>query len=198
MARPDSRRPQRLRNRPRWNGSCSAEFKSTSQLVPNVSFDHELNLDLGNRLVRIRFIGRGNTAGDTILYMPRERILLTGDLVDHPVPYFFGGFPLDQVATLQALAQFDAQTIVPGHGDILHDNSYVHLMIDFLRAVNGEVEREINQGKTLEEVQEALPKTFDVKIWREKFAGADADDGEFFDGTFTGLIKASYNQIKTR
>lgn len=175
-----------------------AEFKDVVQQVPNVSFDHELNLELGNRPVQIRFLGRGNTAGDTIVYLPAEKILLTGDLVDHPVPYFFGGFPVDQVITLQTLAQFDAQTIVPGHGDLLHDKTYIYQMIDLLRAVNGEMEKEVNNGKTLEEAQDAAPKALAVKTWREKFAGSNAEDGDFFDASFAGLVKASYNQIKAR
>jgi glyoxylase-like metal-dependent hydrolase (beta-lactamase superfamily II) len=179
-------------------GPVVAEMKGTSQLVPNVSFDRELNIDLGNRPVELRFIGHGNTAGDTIVYLPQEKILLTGDLVDHPAPYFFGGFPVEQVATLETLAAFDAQTIVPGHGDILHDKTYIHLLIDLLQAVNTAVEKEVNDGKTLEEVQASMPKTFDVKTWKQRFVGDNTEDGAFFDQTFAGLVKASYNQIKTR
>lgn len=52
-------------------GPVVAEMKGTPQLVPNVSFDRELNIDLGNRLVELKFIGRGNTAGDTIAYLPQ-------------------------------------------------------------------------------------------------------------------------------
>ena len=174
-----------------------AEMKTTVQLVPNVSFDRELNIDLGNRPVEIRFIGRGNTAGDTIVYLPKEKILMTGDLVDHPAPYFFGGFPVDQVATLETLASFEATTIVPGHGDVLHDKTYIVQLIDLLKAVNDAVEKEVNDGKTLEEVQASLPKTFDVKSWKNKLVGDNVEDGEFFDQTFAGLVKGSYNQIKT-
>ena len=175
-----------------------AEMKTTTQLVPNVSFDRELNIDLGNRPVEIRFIGRGNTAGDTIVYLPKEKILMTGDLVDHPAPYFFGGFPVDQVTTLETLASFEATTVVPGHGDVLHDKTYIVQLIDLLKAVNNAVEKEVNDGKTLEEVQASLPKTFDVKSWKNKLVGDNVEDGEFFDQTFAGLVKGSYNQIKTR
>ena len=175
-----------------------AEFKTTTQLPPNITYDHELNIDLGNRPVEIKFLGRANTAGDSVIYLPKEKILLTGDIVDHPVPYLFGGFPVDQVQTLQALAQIDAQTIVPGHGDVLHDKTYIYQFIAFLQAVNTAMETEINNGKSLEEVQESFPKTFDVKTWREKFAGNDTEDGSFFDQTFAGVVKASYNQIKAR
>ena len=175
-----------------------AEFKNVVQLVPNISFDHEMSIDLGTRLVEIKHIGRGNTAGDTIVYLPKEKILVTGDLLDHPVPYMFGGFPIDFVNTLRALSQIDAQTIVPGHGDVLHDKSYILQSMELMVAVNVEVEKEMNDGKTLEEVQAQLPTNFDVKGWREKFVGTDKEDGGFFDQSFAGLVKASYQQVKTR
>jgi cyclase len=179
-------------------GAVVAEFKTTSQLVPNVSFERELNLDLGNRLVEIRHLGKGNTAGDTVVYLPKEKILATGDLLDHPVPYMFGGFPVDFVNTLHALLQLDAQTIVPGHGDVLHDKSYIEQTMELMRTVNVEVEKEINEGKSLEETQAELPKRLDVKSWREKFAGNDEDSKGFFDQSFAGLVKQSYAQIKMR
>jgi cyclase len=156
-----------------------AEMKTTSQLVPNVTFDRELTIDLGNRPVELKFIGRGNTLGDTVVYL-------------------FGGFPVEQVETLKKLTELDAQTIVPGHGDVLHAKIYIHLLIDFLTAVNTAIEKEVNDGKTLEEVQQSIPKSFDLKTWKQKFVGDDTDDGSFFDQTFAGLVKASYNEIKTR
>src|SRR5215467_9477198 len=51
-----------------------------------LTFDHELNLDLGNREVQLKFLGRGNTGGDAIAYLPKENILITGDLVVYPIP----------------------------------------------------------------------------------------------------------------
>ena len=179
-------------------GSVVAEFKTATQLPPNVSFDHDLNLDLGNRPVQIRFLGRANTAGDTVVYLPKDKIVATGDILDHPVPYMFGGFPVDFPNTLEKLATLDFQTIVPGHGEVLHDKSYIAQVADLMKAVNWEVEKEINEGKTLEEVQEQLPKSFEVEKWRAKFAGDDEENKDFFDESFAGLIKASYTQLKAR
>jgi glyoxylase-like metal-dependent hydrolase (beta-lactamase superfamily II) len=149
-------------------------------------------------MVHIRHLGKGNTAGDTIVYLPNEKILVTGDLLDHPVPYMFGGFPVDFVKTLWAMLLLDATTIVPGHGDVLHDKAYIQQTMELMQAVNVEVEKEINEGKTAEEVQAELPKRLDVKAWREKFAGSDQDSQGFFDQSFAGLVKQSYAQIKMR
>ena len=62
-------------------------------MTPTLAFDRELDLDLGGREVRILHLGRGNTAGDAVVYLPREKILAAGDLLDHPVPYLGGGYP---------------------------------------------------------------------------------------------------------
>ena len=175
-----------------------AEMKNTVQLVPNVAFTQQLDIDLGNRMVQLRFLGPGNTSGDTVVYLPKEKILITGDLLDHPVPYFFGGLPLDFPRTLKAMAELDADTIVPGHGDILKSKDYIYQVIDLLNAVNQEVEQEVNSGRTLEEVQLEAPKALDAPAWRRKFAGENAEDGDFFDQTFAALIKGAYNQIRLR
>ncbi len=175
-----------------------AEFRNAVQVPPNVAFDRELAIDLGNRLVELRFLGRGNTAGDAIAYLPKEKILITGDLLVHPVPYLFGGFPVDQAKTLRAMAELDAQAIVPGHGDTLRDKAYLFQVVALLEAVNAAVEIEVNLSRTLDEVLDTLPKSFDVNAWRVTFAGGNKDEIEFFDTTFEALIKASYTQIKMR
>ena len=175
-----------------------SEMKNTAQLVPNISFDRSLNIDLGNRQVEIKFLGRGNTAGDTAIYLPKEKILCTGDLLDHPVPYLFGGLPTEHAATLRKVAELDATTIVPGHGDVLHDKTYVYQTVDFLETVNRSVEKAVNNGKKLEETQEFVSKDIDVKAWRTRFAGNDKEDGDFFDETFSSLVKSAYNLIEAR
>lgn len=176
-----------------------AEMKGTTQLVPNVAFDKELTIDLGEREVQIKFLGRGNTAGDAVIYLPKEKILLTGDLVDHPVPYLFGGFPKDQVATLESLSEIDAATIVPGHGDVLHDFGYVRQEIELLKTVNAAVMKAINDGNNVEaDAVAAARKDIDAEKLKHEFAGDDKDSQTFFDQTLTGLLKGSFNQQRMR
>src|SRR5438093_1089163 len=50
--------------------------------VPNVTFDRELTLHLGEREVRLLWLGRGHTEGDAAVWLPRERVLFAGDLVE--------------------------------------------------------------------------------------------------------------------
>ncbi|MFL5430668.1 MAG: MBL fold metallo-hydrolase [Myxococcales bacterium] len=178
--------------------SVVAEMKGLVQLVPNVVFEHELRLDLGNREVQILFLGRGNTAGDTIVYLPREKLVVAGDLLDHPIPYFFGGFPVDLVATLRRVSEMEIETIVPGHGEVLRGKGYVTRVASLVAAVNAEVEKELNAGVTKDQIPETALKNLPVASWRGQFAGTDKDNGDWFDQSFGGLLKAASNQISIR
>jgi glyoxylase-like metal-dependent hydrolase (beta-lactamase superfamily II) len=179
-----------------------AEFKDFRVRVPDLSFDQELNIDLGNREVQLKFLGRGNTKGDAVVYLPKERIIIAGDLLDHPVPYLGGGFPSELVKTLQKMSRLDAQTIVPGHGEVLrgeYAGKYLAQVIDFVQAVVAQVSVEVyrrgNGPRNLEAVREAVMKSVDVNAWRQKFAGDDKDNREFFDGfSMPGLVTAAYRE----
>lgn len=176
------------------------EFKALVDRLPNLTFDHELSIDLGNCELQIKHLGRGNTAGDTIVFLPKERLLIAGDLLDHPVPYLGGGYPSDLVKTLQQMAKIDAQTIVPGHGNIMQGadgKAYLTQVIDFVQTVVAQVSKEIyrvgNGPRNLEAVREAVHKAVDMAAWRQKFAGDDKDNRDFFDSfSLPGLVTAAY------
>ncbi len=179
-------------------GPVVAEFKGLKQRPADIVFEKGLKIDLGNRPVEIKFLGRGNTGGDTIVYLPKEKILATGDLVVHPVPYMFGGIPREFVGTLHSLAQIDAQTIVPGHGELLHDKSYIQQLIGMMDEVNAWVMQQTLNNAKLEDVQAAYAKALDVEKYRKQFAGDNQDDRGFFDTSFAGLVKASFNEAMLR
>lgn len=180
-----------------------AEFRNLVDRFPNVTFDNEMSVDVGNREVQIKHLGRGNTAGDTIVYLPQEKILIAGDLLDHPVPYLGGGYPSELVRTLRRMATIDAQTFVPGHGEVLrgsYGRAYLNQVIEFVQLVVREVSRQIyligNGPRNLEAVREAMKKEIDFNAWRQKFAGDDEENRAFFDGfSLPGVITAAYAEV---
>ncbi|MGH8178548.1 MAG: MBL fold metallo-hydrolase, partial [Steroidobacter sp.] len=84
-----------------------AELQASHMLLPTITFDRELDLDLGNRIVEIRHSGSGDTQGDAWAYLPKERILITGDVLAAPVPYFFAGYPSGLATTLRRLLELE-------------------------------------------------------------------------------------------
>jgi cyclase len=174
-----------------------AEFNALHDRTPNMSFMDELNIDLGGREVQIKHLGRGNTAGDAVVYLPKEKIVAAGDLLDHPVPYLGGGYPFEEIETLKKLQSLDAQTIVPGHGEVQHDKVFLGQVIELLQTVTSEVSRQIyvvgNGAKNLEPVKKAVMEKVDFNRYRDQWCGEDKECRGFLDSfSINGLITAAW------
>jgi glyoxylase-like metal-dependent hydrolase (beta-lactamase superfamily II) len=184
--------------------AVSAEFRNLRVKLPNVTFDHELGIDLGNREVQMKYLGRGNTVGDAIVYLPKEKILIAGDLVDSPVPYLGGGFPIEQAATLKRAVELDFETLIPGHGGVLKGKTFVQQEIELIEMVIAAINQEIGRTnadphRRFDEIKKAVERSVDVNAWRQKFAGDDPNDRDFFEVfTWPGLLEAAHAEMWPR
>jgi cyclase len=100
-----------------------------------VTFEHSVDLDLGNRRVQVRHHDRAVTPGDAFLYLPDEKVLITGDLLVNPMPFALSSYPTGWLDTLARLDALDASVIVPGHGDPLRDETLLHATMDVFRTL---------------------------------------------------------------
>lgn len=85
---------------------------------PNVAYANELTIFLGDREVQIQHLGAGHTLGDSCVWLPRERVLFAGDLVEARAAPYMGdaGVTEWQGATLDAVEALVADALVPGRG----------------------------------------------------------------------------------
>jgi glyoxylase-like metal-dependent hydrolase (beta-lactamase superfamily II) len=85
---------------------------------PNVAFAETLRLDLGGRWVELLHLGRGHTQGDAVVWLPEERVLFAGDLVEARAAPYMGDAFVEEWATttLDRVEALGAETIVPGRG----------------------------------------------------------------------------------
>lgn len=87
---------------------------------PNVVFENELTLFMGKLEVRLMHLGRGHTKGDTIVWLPKDRVCFSGDLVEFgATPYTGDAYLTDWPGTLDKIARLDPARLVPGRGDAL-------------------------------------------------------------------------------
>jgi cyclase len=180
------------------------ELKKMTFQSATLTFDHDFSIDVGNREVQVKFLGRGNTNGDAVVYLPREKIVVAGDLVVYPLPYAYDGYPTEWIQTLQKLAALDASTIVPGHGPVLHDKAYVLLIGDLLKSAVEQMSVEIKRTgpamfRTLDEVKGAV----DLSAFRPRFANKDVGDTEqevnaAFDDMTAHVIKIVFEEAAMR
>jgi glyoxylase-like metal-dependent hydrolase (beta-lactamase superfamily II) len=175
------------------------EFKAMVYQPPTLVFTDKLDIDIGNREVQVKHLGRGNTPGDTIVYLPKERILIAGDLLVHPIPYTYDGYPAEWAQTLRQMAQFETTTIVPGHGPVLHDKAYLVLVTDLLTSAVEQLRARIRQiGHPGFHSVDDVKSSIDLTPFRQKFAGDDKDLQAEFDDMTDHLVKIAFNEAALR
>jgi len=144
---------------------------------PTETFTDKLVLRHGKREIHVLHLGRGNTEGDAVVWLPKERVLASGDLLVAPIPYGFGSFPEAWIATLDKLAAFDFRLLVPGHGDVQSGRDHIRLVQEMLREVRKQVAACVKQGMDLE----ATRKAVDLSAFEKKIAGDDKTKQMLFD-----------------
>lgn len=144
---------------------------------PTITFDDKLTIVSGNRSIEFMYLGDANTAGDIVMWLPQEKIVATGDIVVVPVPYLFNVPPRKFSVTLQNINALDYDILVPGHGKIQRDTTYVDLLIEFADAVADQRDVLLAQGLSDEDAQAKL----DFSAFEERFTGGDPYLKFFFD-----------------
>lgn len=110
-----------------------AGVQAVEPTAPNITFRKHMTLYQGNREIRLLFLGRGHTGGDVVIHLPREGILITGDLIYSTLSYMGDGYFLEWVETLEHLKSLEFDWIIPGHGQPFQDCSRIDYLQSYLR-----------------------------------------------------------------
>lgn len=92
------------------------QLREIKPTPPTVTYSDKLVLHLGGREIDLLFLGRGHTAGDTVVFLPAERIVATGDLMESRLAYMGSAYFDEWIATLDKLKALDFDLVLPGHG----------------------------------------------------------------------------------
>ena len=129
---------------------------SVKYTVPNATFSDSVTLYLGGREIRVLQVC-AITPGDTYIYLPKEKILITGDILVNPIPFAVGGsYPQQWIEGLERLEALDVDTIIPGHGDAERDKAYLRQNIRLFQHVLSDVKDARATGSTVEQTKAAL------------------------------------------
>ena len=126
---------------------------------PTLTFRGEMTLWLGSLEVKLIQLGRGHTKGDTVVWLPSERIMLSGDLVEYgATPYAGDAYFEDWPKTLDAIAALAPEKLVPGRGAALMSRQQVSEGLAQTRAFVSElytaVKRDVLAGRDLRSTYE--------------------------------------------
>jgi cyclase len=147
------------------NRLSQAELKPTP---PNLTIRTQMTLHRGGREIQIRFLGRAHTAGDVVVYLPRERIVITGDMLTTGLSNMSDAFVNEWAATLDELKKLDFDTVLPGHGDAFTDKAKIDYFQAYLRDVWTVVGRLKQQGVSADDAA----KRADLTKHKEHFPTA--------------------------
>ena len=127
---------------------------------PTMTFKGEMTLWLGKLEVQLLQLGRGHTKGDTVVWLPQERTLLSGDLVEFDAtPYAGDAYFKDWPQTLKNVAALKPAALVPGRGPALIGEAQVAAGLSatggFIADVKTSVDAGVAAGKDLNAVYKA-------------------------------------------
>lgn len=149
-------------------GDAVAEQLGGVQLVePHVVYEGPAELDLGGRAARLETWGLAHTRSDQVVFLPEQRVLFTGDLVESRCFAIFPWFPPDDVdvdgdrwiAVLEELEGLEPAIVVPGHGE-LGDVGVVATAREYLVALRAETRRLADAGASEDEAANELDQAF--------------------------------------
>ena len=137
----------------------AAELQEVELSPPDRTFGDEdaPGLDLGDRIVALRYLGLGHTDEDVVAWLPEAGIVFAGDLVEQGAPPAFGdAYPLAWPGTDRRLLDLGAGAVVPGHGHVV-DAAFVRGQLEELQAAADVARVAHGEGAPVEEAVRRLP-----------------------------------------
>jgi glyoxylase-like metal-dependent hydrolase (beta-lactamase superfamily II) len=171
-----------------------AQKQSLHKIYPNVTFSNFMTILMGSRELQVLH-AQAITTGDTYLYLPKEKILITGDILLSPYPFSIGGtYPAEWLRALENFAALAPNVIIPGHGDAQTNTGFLCGNIALFQEVMQQVKVDKGKGMTAEQTTEALDKqSADLAA---KVGIKDPDTAASFKDYFLDVfVKRAYREL---
>jgi len=135
-------------------------FGDAVPILPSVTFEESLTVHLGDMEIELWHPGWGHTPGDVFLFLPDARVAICGDLLFHGYHFNFENASLPGIRQgLRALRALDAETFIPGHGQVAGPET-LDEQAHYLDAVESGVQRGIKEGKADDAIAAELLQMF--------------------------------------
>jgi cyclase len=132
-----------------------AELKNLKPTLPTRTVASTMTLNKQGREIQLLLLGRGHTDGDVYVYLPKEKVVVTGDAVVDWMPFLNDGYPEEWVQALDALDKVDYTHMILGHGNVAtkaHPTFFRGYLTDLIAVVK----KASADGASLEEMQKGV------------------------------------------
>ena len=125
----------RMEQQLRTQTAFADDISQTKPTAPNITVSDQLTLYRGEREIRLLYLGRGHTAGDLVVFLPKERVLCSGDLLVNQVANLVDGYVNDWPGAIEKLRPLDFVDVIPGHGDPFKGKDRIDWFQAYLRDI---------------------------------------------------------------
>jgi len=161
--------------------------------LPTETFADQLMVDDPLTPVQALYLGRANTRGDAIVWLPKQKVMISGDAVVAPTPYGFSDLMQPWLATLDRMEKYDFKILIPGHGRVQRDRSYLAT----LRWSMGDIKRQAEALAKSSATPEQAAKKFDRMEQQRRFGANDAWTKRWLDGYWLdGMFEVAFKQAR--
>lgn len=165
------------------------ENNRTTYVIPKVTFAENMTFYMAGEEIRLLHPGNAHTAGDIILWLPKEKIIATGDIVTAPIPLMPSPYVNDYPGVLNQIKALGFKTLVPGHGLVQQDSQDIDLLIDLIQSVSRQMKPLVAQGLSEDE---AVSKIDFADIEKRFTHGDSFLTNRFQDYVASALPHAAY------
>src|SRR4051812_19983502 len=150
-----------------FGDAIAGQLEDVELVEPHLVYEGAAEIALGGCSAQLRTFGLGHTRGDQVVWLPEQRILFTGDLVESRCFAIFPWFPPDDtdvdgdkwIAVLQEMERLEPEIVVPGHGE-LGDTGVIATAREYLEQLRSETRRLAGEGASEDAVAEELDRSF--------------------------------------
>lgn len=129
--------------------------------IPQLTYTERMTLYLGGKEIQILYLGRAHTRGDSIVFLPEDRIAYLSEVfyLDE-FPYISDGYSADWLRTLEAAEALKADIFIPGHGflskDLKESRIWLRRQWQILKDVRNAVQEQVNRGASEDQAVRAI------------------------------------------
>lgn len=157
-------------------------------IAPQEGFTDRLVIpDAGFGDVEALFLGRANTDGDAVVWLPNQRLMATGDLLVAPIPFGYGSYPSEWLDALRKIRAMGPEVFIPGHGAPMTGEDYLIHVGAAVESVRNQVRRSVGEGLD----QKAARAALKMEVYAAWFAGDDPWLRKWFDTYFVDPLAVS-------
>lgn len=137
------------------------ELEQIQITLPTITFERSLILhrkapDGSDRPIHIYYFGKGHTRGDVVVYLPREKVIVTGDLLTNGIPFMRDAYPSEWIGVLESVQKLDWEWGIPGHGGVQQGKDQLAKLIAYMKDMVAGVRDAIAKGMTVEQAKKSI------------------------------------------